>query len=86
MANEKVDWTENKDFPDVLNEAQNGFSVDVLAYFECLDEHTVAWFDFNQMKWQFLRSQDYENRRFQWRYFVDEIDKSYFKKEKDERQ
>jgi len=72
-------WNDNKDFPDELSEAQNGFSVDVLVYFPCLDEHTVAWYDFGQFEWQFLRKQDYTGRNFKWRYFINEIDKINFK-------
>ncbi len=81
MQDDKIEWQENSDFPDVLNDAQNGFSVDVLVYFPCLDEHTMGWFDFKGMCWLFLSNQDYNGRKFKWRYFIDEIDKSNFENE-----
>lgn len=78
MNKENLDWSTNEDFPSVLNPAQNGFSVDVLIYFECLDEHTVGWFEYSTMCWRFLRKQDYSGRKFHWRHFIDEIDKNKF--------
>lgn len=81
MQDGKIEWQENADFPEELHLAQNNFSVDVLVYFPCLDEHTVGWFDFKGMCWLFLSNQDYNGRKFKWRYFIDEIDKSNFENE-----
>lgn len=81
MRENNIEWHVSSDFPSELNEAQNNNSVDVLIYFECLDEHTIGWFNFRQMRWLFLSNQDYNGRRFKWRYFLDDIDKSYFKKD-----
>lgn len=78
MQSKNIEWEENSDFPEELNQAQNNFSVDVLIYFECLDEHTIGWFDFKGWCWLFLSNQDYSKRKFKWRYFQDEIDKSKF--------
>jgi len=75
-------WESKTEFPDELNPAQNQFSVDVLVYFPTLDEHTVGWFDFNKMKWQFLSNQQYGKRGFKWRYF-DEGDQPPKKKKSD---
>lgn len=80
MLSRNIEWQKNSEFPDELHPAQNNFSVDVLVYFECLDEHTIGWFDFKGMQWLFLSNQDYSGRKFQWRYFIDEIDKIKFKK------
>lgn len=75
------EFYEGKDFPEEINRAQSRFSVDVLVYLPCLDEHTVGWFDFNTMKWLFLSNQDYRGRRFVWRYFDNILDKRIFKDE-----
>ena len=71
----KVEWVKSNETPGELSEAQNGFSIDVLVYFESLEEHTIAWYDYNQMKWLFLSNQNYTKQKFKWRYFQDEIDK-----------
>lgn len=73
-----VEFYNSDVIPDELNYAQSRFSIDVLCHFPSLDEHTIGWFDFIEWKWLFLRNQDYTDKEFQWRYFVDEIDKKKF--------
>lgn len=70
---DELDWTEHTEFPAELNEAGNGFSVDVLVYSSKTGEHTVGWFDFNKMSWRFLCRQ--AHGEFMWRHFNDKIDK-----------
>ena len=74
----KIEFIPSTEFPDELNNAQNRFSVDVLIYSQAKDEHTVGWFDFQEMKWEFLCRE--ELSPFKWRYFTDEHDR--FEKEK----
>jgi hypothetical protein len=70
----EIEWIESTEFPEVLSEAQNGFSVDVLVYCAKTGEHTIAWYNFNQMQWNFLcREVNFKN--FKWRYFVDKLDR-----------
>lgn len=63
----------NKHFPEELNFAQSRFSVDVLAWSQKKDQHTIAWFDFHLHKWQFL-CREFQGP-FVWRYLNDETDK-----------
>ena len=76
----EVIFDNEKEFPEVLSQSNQRFSIDVLAYIPSLDEHTVAWFDFKEFKWLFLCNQNLEGRKFMWRYFNDEIDKTKYKK------
>lgn len=74
MANKNDDpWNESKEFPKVLSNANNGFSVDVLVYSKKSDEHTVGWFNFNKMTWNFLCRENVG--KFKWRYFDENLDK-----------
>lgn len=66
-------WFKSADYPDELSKAQNGFSVDVLAYNKRTDENTIAWFDYNKMRWLFLSNEDF--KPFKWRYINPETDK-----------
>lgn len=66
-------WTPSTEFPDELHHAENGMSVDVLAYSDKTEEHTIAWFDFKIMKWTFLCREAFG--KFKWRYLNQEIDK-----------
>lgn len=61
------DWTGQKTWPDQLREGSNSTSVDVLCYCPHLKEHTIGWFDFNQMRWAFLCREPFNS--FEWRYF-----------------
>ena len=70
MGNE---FHSNKEFPSELNYAKTRFSVDVLVWDEQRKEHTVAWYDFNLMKWWFLCRE--VHGEFEWRYFIEGIDK-----------
>jgi hypothetical protein len=70
---ENLDWIESTEFPEVLNPANNGLSVDVLVYCKKTDEHTIGWFNFNTMTWNFLCRESVG--KFKWRYFQNNIDK-----------
>lgn len=70
----KIDWISPKEFPDVMNESGNGFSCDVFVYCKSTGENTIAWFDFNQMKWNFLCREPI-GKNWKWRYFNNKIDK-----------
>lgn len=59
-------------FPEELNFAQSRFSVDVLAWSEEKYQHTIAWYDFDSYKWQFL-CREFQGS-FVWRYIDNEID------------
>lgn len=69
----EIDWTDSSEFPEELSPANNNFSVDVLIYNSQTDEHTVGWFDFKIMTWQFLCRES--QKAFKWRYFINQIDK-----------
>ena len=66
---DEIDWIDSTEFPDVLSAANNGNSVDVLIHNTVADEHTVGWFNFNQMRWLFLSNESI--KKFKWRYFID---------------
>lgn len=61
------------DFPGEISPAHNGLSVDVLIYSEKTGEHTVGWYSYDLMTWKFLCREPHLD--FEWRYFVDVIDK-----------
>lgn len=67
-----LEWNNPEEFPDRIG--QNGFSIDVIVYFPDLAEHSIAWFDYKNQKWYFLRNQDYNGYSFQWRYFCSKND------------
>lgn len=73
----KLEFYKSSEHPDEINSGQSRFSVDVLVYFPCLDEHSIGWYDFIACKWLFLSNQDYSKRDFYWRYLIDELDKKY---------
>ena len=75
MVEDIEHWTDRQTPPDVVNVKQNVFSVDVLVYFDKLEEHTIGWFEYSTEKWLFLSQQDYDGQNFKWRYFRDEVDK-----------
>lgn len=66
-------WEPSTEFPCELSKAGNGFSVDVLVYSKKLDQHTIGWFDFKKMKWNFLCRES--QGKFKWRYLNESIDK-----------
>lgn len=69
----QIEWNDPEDFPDELNKAHNNFSVDVLIYSKSTKEHTIGWFDFKNMKWQYLCKE--AQKGWKWRYFNNELDK-----------
>ena len=70
---DEIDWIDSTEFPEVLSAANNGNSVDVLIHNTVTDEHTVGWFNFNQMRWLFLSNESI--KKFKWRYFIDKYDR-----------
>ena len=76
----KIEFYRKSEHPDEINIAQSRFSVDVLVYFPCLDEHTIGWYDYIGNKWLFLSNQDYTDRPFVWRYLTNELDRRLIKK------
>lgn len=64
MGGQKIEWNTSKDFPE-LRDAENGLSVDVLIYSKTNDEHTIGWFNYNKMSWNFLCREG--QGKFQWR-------------------
>lgn len=60
------------EYPDVVNESQNGFSVDVLIYSKKMDLHTVGFFHFNELRWVFMNNEIITE--FKWRYFAENTD------------
>ena len=77
----KIDWNDETDKPSNLNNAHNGFTVDVLVYAYEIDEHTIGWYDWNNHKWHFLCNEQHIDK-FKWRYFINEIDKIKCKSKK----
>ena len=75
VNNLELEWFTHEDFPEVLSKSNNGFSVDVFVDAYEINEHQIAWFDFNKMKWNFLFNEQHIDR-FKWRYFNKLIDKS----------
>lgn len=75
----EISWINDKEFPDVIGN-NNRFSIDVLIYIPSLDEHTIGWYDFNEYKWCFLCNQKINGRKFMWRYFINEIDKTKYER------
>lgn len=75
MCKYGIDWSDQSEFPDELNPAHNGLSIDVLVYNNKTEEHTIGWFDFEKMGWNFLNNEGQE--KFIWRYFVKGIDTGF---------
>jgi len=69
----KIDWNDQSDFPDEISKSKDHLSVDVLVYNKKTNEHTIGWFNFNVMTWNFLCRESMG--KFKWRYFIDSIDK-----------
>lgn len=69
-----IEWIGSTEIPDVLNNAQNRFSVDVLVYCDKSGEHTIAWYDYLENKWCFL-CREVNFKKFKWRYFTDKYDR-----------
>lgn len=69
-----VEWNASIETPDILNNAQSRFSVDVLIYSQSLDENAIAYYDYFDHKWIFL-SRDVKFKQFKWRYLNNKLDK-----------
>lgn len=69
-----VEWNASTETPDILNNAQSRFSVDVLIYSQSLDENAIAYYDYFDDKWIFL-SRDVNFKQFKWRYLNNKLDK-----------
>jgi len=67
-------FDDKNQYPSEINPNNGRFSVDVFIDIPCLDEHTIGWFDYLEMKWLFLSNQDYSNTEFYWRYFNEKTD------------
>lgn len=68
-----VEWDNEKEFPEEISKSNPRFSVDVLVYNPKTKERTIGWFDYLDHKWCFLCRE--VNKKFFWRYFIDNIDK-----------
>lgn len=69
-----IEWNDPQDFPDVVSDAGNGFSIDVFVYCESTNEHTVGWYDYTKNVWNFLCREPI-GKRWKWRYLNESIDK-----------
>lgn len=74
MNRNDMEWNDPDEFPEYFLPTNDRISIDVLIYCKFKGHHTIGWYNFNTMNWQFL-CREVVVGKFKWRYFINEIDK-----------